>query len=269
MERRLVNPLDTAFNKRLAYGVLLLVDVLAAAVISEPPPLGFTLDKRATIFCLIHLFAVFWLIECITPWKESVESWVWRFRGRSNRLLDSLVGERSENGAVLVAFAALGLLSLSLFVVLPDVIREGISNLMAHEWTVVPAALTMVLMILTWGTFSQWFVFVAGRNGKTLTLAIIVGLVVPLHVTGVYYQSDAILAMTPSAHFADWLMGTPHLNLTPLFAVYGLMLILVWMSLRRGLAALTRSVDRKLERMGVVAWVLPVDLSSERGALAP
>ena len=248
MARRLVNPLNTAFSKKLAYVVLLLIDILTAFIVFGP--FSISLANRCVTFCLVHLIASLWLIDCITPWKESLQSWVWRLRGRPNRFRDSLVGERSQNTAVLFAFSALGTAVLCLLVIVPGGIADAFAEFRLSWGVIASAWLTMVLLILAMGVFEQWCVFNVGREGRAVYIFLTLLLILPLQIAGAYYDNKLVLSFTPSAQFAAWMSGS-RLPLAPLLVTYGLLLAMSWLSMRRGLRAFEISVDQKIAIMGV------------------
>jgi hypothetical protein len=261
MARRLVNSLNTAFGKKLAYVVLLLIDLLAASTVFGP--FSISLANRCVTFCLVHLIASLWLIDCITPWKESLQSWVWRLRGSSNRLVDLLIGERSANTAVLFAFAALGTAALFLLVVVPGGMSDGFAEFRL-SWTMIASAwLTMVLLILALGVFEQWCVFNAGREGRAVYIFLTLLLVLPIQIAGAYYDNKLMLAFTPSAHFAAWLSGSS-LVLAPLFVTYGLLLAMSWYSMRRRFLVFVNSVDQKIALMGGTVAAISSGMESRR-----
>src|SRR5207245_4042120 len=108
-----INPLNPPFAKATAYLTLLVFDYLAGAVLFEPAGFGLAIGPRAAAFWLGHLFVSLMLINNVTPWRESLQSWIWRLRGPSPRLLDLWLGARSENGLALLTFCLLGLVGLA------------------------------------------------------------------------------------------------------------------------------------------------------------
>jgi hypothetical protein len=264
MKRRLVNPANPPFSKPLAYGTLAAVDYLLAAMLfsaavaapSGPfrfPGTGF--GPRAAAFCVSHLLLALWLVTGVTPWRETLLSWVWRFRGRRPRLLDWWLGDRSENGLVLLTFALIGLAVYGLLVVLPDGVANGWGDVRDDLPIVILAPALTTVLLLSLGTTYQWMVFIAGRYGKTaFMLFLLLADLVP-HILGSYYEVPLVLALSPSAHAARWFgpaLGDP-LSPLPLLAVYGALLLWTWIGLRRRLDRLEQAVDRKLKEMGVVA----------------
>jgi hypothetical protein len=185
-----------------------------------------------------------------------------------NRFLDLLVGPRSENSGALPIFAALGLLSLFLFVLLPDVLREGYANAEASQGLIGLAMAATILLLVTVGVLNQWCVFIAGKPGKAACYTFLLFLNLPLHLLGLYYENNNLLAFTASGLFVDWLGGAQsrhpvlpkgmtvptlrtYSDCWPFFVTYGLLLIVSWLLFRRRLAFFTNLVDQKLEQMGV------------------
>jgi hypothetical protein len=252
MERRLVTPLNTSLTKANAYLILVVGDVLAASVFFDPPSRGGPpLERRCAGFWLVHLLISLLLCFSVTPWRESLQSWVWRLRDRTSSLRSAWLGERSANTLVLVTFGAIGLATFWLLVVLPARTAEG--------WTVVQNALPMLIassvlctvVLLALGTADQWFIAVAGRNGRAAFFTFAVVLIVPLHLLGYWYQVPLLMALTPSAHFASWFRSEPLPALAPAVLLYGVLFFLLWFSMRRRVAHYGHVVDQKLMEMGV------------------
>jgi hypothetical protein len=250
MVRRLLNPLNTALSKGLAYAVLILVDLAVAGVLCEPIPLGLTLVPRAAAFCLVHLTAAIFLTFAVTPGRESLRSWVWRFRGRSLALVDSWLGQRSENGLALITMCAVGMLAFALFVVLPAGLQEGWGAIQGSGRSMVEILLVTAVLVLSLGSLYQWFAYVAGPGGAGAYLTVVPMLVVPIHLIGHYYDNDWLLSLSPSAHFVNWFSGAAALAIAPVVAVYGLIFVVMRFVLRRRLRQLETAVDNKLKHMG-------------------
>jgi hypothetical protein len=252
MVRQLVNPLNPSLGRGLAYGLLILLDLLTAGVLADTGPLALPLATHATVFGLLHLLFSLGLILTVTPWRETLFSWVWRFRGQRSCLADLWLGDRSPNGLVVLTFCTIGILNL-VFVVLPVFRANGLGTV-GNIWPlVVWMTASMVMLTLTYGVFHQWMVFLAGRAGSSLTVTVILLTVVLPHVFGSYYDIGWLMALSPSFHFGTWLVN-PALpsDPIPMLAVHGLVLVLVWSSLRWRLRRLEEIVDKKLRWMGVV-----------------
>jgi hypothetical protein len=253
MERRLVNPLNTHFSKTTAYLVLLAIDIVAGGVFLQRTPLGLDLVERVGAFALVHLAVSVWLITMVTPWRESLESWVWRLRGRRRRFWDLWLGERSENILTLVTFALIGVACAVVGVILPFRWQEGFGAAQDQLPVIVSTLGIMTVLILSLGTLYQLLAAVLrGRTGlAVLFCTILLVLTVPAHIVGYYYHIDWLRALAPSAQFAAWFTKSAPPSPWPLLGLYGLMLIGSWLALRRWVTYLERNVDRKLHSMGV------------------
>jgi len=208
---------------------------------------------RVAAFALAHLGASFLLMTLMTPWRESLESWVWRLRGRLTPAWDLWLGERSQNGLALVTFSLLGVISLVTAVIVPFGWQEGFAVVRDKQELLVSVVTVMVVLTLSLGTLYEWLVAMAGRTGTGLFLTLLLLLVVPCHVVGYNYEIEWLLALTPSAHFASWFSSSRPPSALPLLALYGVILALSFLAVRRRVIRLERSVDRKLEHMGVIA----------------
>ena len=247
MTRRLVNPLETSFSKPFAYVVLLTTDLLAAAMLYDPTSIILAPTRLAAAFCLVHLLASGLLVFAITPSRESLWSWFWRFRGRLPKLVDLVRGERSENVAALFIFAALGIVSLVGFVIVPAAAR----NLQAYRNelpTIAAVAGATVLLLFSLGTLKQWLALIAGRGGFSFFVVLATMVALP-HALGEYYKLDWLQSLSPSPHFARWLSGSTPLPLLPLVAVYGPLFMAARMGVSRRLSAQIALVEEKLRRM--------------------
>jgi len=250
MSRRLLNPLNTSLGKPTAYLTLLLIDLLAAGALTEPTPLGLPIVQRCVAFSLVHLTVCYLLLGSVTPMRDTLLSWIWRYRGRSSRVWDLGVGDRSENGLALVTFCAIGILGLLLLVVWPAAGQEGVAAVQAVRTGIGSILLVTTLLVLSLGTLYQWCVFVAGRTGRAAFTTIVALMVVPYHLLGVYYHSQFLLSLTPSALFGAWMFESPSPSLLPLVIEYGALLVLSWFSLRRLMGRAQKAIDRKLEGIG-------------------
>jgi hypothetical protein len=254
MVRQLVNPLNPPFSKQLAYVTLTIVDVIVAGVLFDSGPWSIALGPRCAAFCLIHLLASGWMMAATTPWRETLHSWVWRYRGRRPLLADCWLGDRTENGLALLTFCAIGVASYVVLVVVPAPWQAGVGQWPQARLVAVPALGAMVVLTLAFGTILQWLVFLAGRGGSPLLVTVLALPIAAPHVAGYYYQLPWLEAFSPSAHFGRWLFDPDRpLNVLPLLLTYAGVLVLVRLSLRRRMHHLEKAVDRKLEQMGVGA----------------
>jgi hypothetical protein len=263
MVRQLLNPLNPSFSKGMAYGTLLVVDVLTAGVLFNAGTPVWDLRVRASAFCLVHLLVGYFLIVSTTPWRESFHSWVWRFRQWTPIWRDRWLGDRSPMGPALVTFCFIGLVSLVCFILMPEIAVHGttaLENPLSAGYPnpfmmVALVAATTVLLILALGSWVQWTMLLAGRGGMGTFSSILCVLVVAPHVAGAYYQNNWSLALSPSAQFGNWLSELPRmdganfLNPLPLMIVYGGILLFTAFSFRRRIRYYGQVVQRKLQRM--------------------
>ena len=82
MTRRLVSPVNVALAKPTAYAIMALIDVLIAGAIMDARAIPAPLEGRVAAFCLAHLVFSLFIALTITPGRDCLKSWLWRFRGR-------------------------------------------------------------------------------------------------------------------------------------------------------------------------------------------
>jgi hypothetical protein len=191
------------------------------------------------------------LISAVSPFKETLHDWVWRYRGRCSRLWDLWLGDRSANGLVLATFCVMGILGLCLGVLLPAGLEDNFTKVRQEAVPICGAVALTCMLILAFGTLHQRAVLLAGRNGSAVFFLFILILDGPMHLVGQYYGLDKVLAFSPSAHFLRWKDGNPPLSLLPVLGLYGLLFVLTAVSLYGRLHRLERIVDDKLRLMGV------------------
>jgi hypothetical protein len=254
MVRRLINPLNTPFAKRTAYASVLLADVLAVAVLYDRSDRDVGLT--CTRFCLIHLGGSLALLAAVTPRRETLVSWVWRYRGRRPRWLDLWLGARSENTLVLPTVCGIGVVMLGGGLLLPAGLSRGWPSLQPMVGTVVAATGLTCVLILASGALSQWleFTFSRGAGGYYVSL---LGFAVSLpHLLGDYFHLDWLLALSPSAYYAQLfdfpgLAQREPLPLWPVLSLYGLFTVVIWLHFQYRLGRLEKGVDHQLLEMGV------------------
>jgi hypothetical protein len=253
MERRLLNPLLPQFSKKMAYALLIVSDVVIAAALIVPPPLvrNWPLSARWGLFCICHLLACLWLMTTVTPFKDTLHDWVWRYRGRRSRLWDLWLGDRSANGLVLLTFCVVGVVGLFLGVLLPDGLDDHFAQVSQQAGQITVAVLLTCLMLLALGTVHQRAVLLAGRNGVAAFFLVFIILDMPVHTIGQYYGLNKVLAFSASAHFNCWIQEQPPLNPLPVLGVYGLLFAVTALSVYGRIHRLERIVDGKLRLMGV------------------
>jgi hypothetical protein len=257
MVRQLKNPQNTLLSKGVAYLILTVIDLVTSALIFDSGPFAITLRQRAAIFCLVHLLVSLALIMGMTPWRETIYSWVWRFRGRVPRLPDLWLGDRSENGLALLTFCAIGIINLGVFVLLPGVQADGVAELTNSMPIFVPAVAIMVVWTLAFGTLHQWLILIGGRQVIPFLFILVIFLSGGPALLGQYDRLGWLVPLSPGIHFVYWFGGRgpgvpPAFNAAPLIGIYGALLILAWLALRRRMALVDRWITHKLRQMGAL-----------------
>jgi hypothetical protein len=277
MVRRLHNPLNTAMSKPVAYATLLLIDALAVGILHQPLLEGFSPATYVAGIGLVHLLAALWLTVCVTPRREALLSWIWRFRGRRSWFADLWLGARTENAAALVTFCIIGGAAIASAAVLAVIAPAATGS--AFQTAALSLAVFGVtaLVILSVGTLYQWMVLVADRSGIVMCITVVATLMVAPMVAGEYYNHDLARAGSPISQFVQWFRvgtqppvadgaiafaGAQPLNVVPLLLAYGVLLIYAWASLRRRFARHTQVVHSRLERMNALP---PERLSAGNG----
>lgn len=250
-ERRLNNPLTPALSKRTSYVLLTVLDLSAALIFFF---VNISVSQCVVGFCAFHLLASLMMIHSVTPWRETLRSWAWRFRGRTSWARDSLLGDLSENAMALVTFCVIGLATLVPFVLVPalSLVDAGPT---ANEWLAMAEAVVLTLMlILSLGSLHQFFLLFMGKTGGWVAPFFFTFMTIAPHLFGQIPGYGWLLHASPSAHFAKWIMD-PAMSFSffPLLLLYGLPGLIGWRSLRAGMAALEKSVDQRLDQMGVTS----------------
>jgi hypothetical protein len=252
MARQLINPLNPPFSKRLSYLVLIGVDVLLGGVLYDSGPHTLTLVQRVASFCLLHLLTSLWLAVSITPWKDTLHSWVWRFRGRRSALPEAWLGDRSENTLALITFCLIGAINLLLLVLLPGSGQFGWQAIAQERMTFFEILGLSVVVLLTFGFLFQWIMSLGGRGNAALMGLLVVFPVALPHIFGSYYKYAWLEALSPSAHFFRWLGAPlPPLPIASLLLLYGLLWGLMQILFHRRQNRLIEMVQVKLQQMGV------------------
>ena len=111
LTRRMISPVNVALDKLTTYAILTVVDVIAAGALCDPRTRLYTLEMTLGAFCLLHVIASLWLTFAITPGRECLRSWVWRFRGGHRRLPRRSSGGRAigKSSSALLVFYGMGI----------------------------------------------------------------------------------------------------------------------------------------------------------------
>lgn len=282
MARRLMNPATPTLSKPIAYLLLFIIDFLAVGVIqaSDTPLHRFKLAQREVVFCAIHIITSFIVIGCVTPNRELLETWAWRWRGKKPWLLDEWLGERSLNTLALVTCCLIGALGIGALLLMAGDPQEPI--LAQNDWFVVldkslageevrdatqviPLVLALTsLIVLTFGSIYQWMVTVANKYGSSMFILLLFVAVALPAVAGAITEGQRAqrvqgpmniwLELSPVIHYIAWggaPLGMP--NLTWIALIYSACFVLTLLGTRRRLGRIVRRVEAKLETMGVRA----------------
>jgi hypothetical protein len=256
-------------SKPMAYALLAAVDLVSAALLfnlghvgTSDKDLGTLISMRAVIFCLVHLFASLALTFGMTAWRETLYSWVWRFRRRRPLLVDLCWGDRSENVLSLATFALMGLVNLGLFIVLPAAWAEWTGPTDANLFlsalpTWIAAAIMTAVLILAFGTIHQWLLLIAGRPGSPITFILAaMATFIPL-AGGFQKKTEWLMSFSPAMYYAHWLTldtrgPKPAFSFSVLVLLYLAVFMLFWYLLRGRMRKLQAWVDFKLRSMGAL-----------------
>ena len=189
MMRRLVNPSRTILSRRLAYLLLFVCDLIVGGVFYEGvPPNGLGLPAKTAAFWLVHIIFGLLLITMVTPSRDTLWTWLWRFRGQRTWVGDSSLGERSVNTLVLVIMAGLGLIDYFAMLVVParttftpDQVNQFVSE-------AAQIAVACSILFLAAGSLFQWLIIAFDRSGRGFFFTLLVLLILPVHLAGVYFQ---------------------------------------------------------------------------------
>lgn len=250
MARTLQSPLNPPVRRAFGYAIVLLLDILfagAAAFLPREPA------ACAVFYWSAHLLVSAYLIQGVTPWREVLRTWCWRFRGSAAPLRDAWLGDRSGNGLAVLTAAMLGLLAYML-VFLPLAFafdsRVELASNATGLWAI---PLLSLMILLAYGYLFQWNSLIFGRSGNFVILLFVAGLVAPYYI-GIIEEITWFSQLSPFAHYVHW-MDNPSHGLLDLFPVVLIGLALVAFLARTSFAArmryMNRVVDRKLGKMGV------------------
>lgn len=259
-ERRLTHGPLPPLDKAAAYFVLLVVDVVATGVLFEFNPVaGPSPRQRVGLFALVQVLMTLVLLPAITPGAPALESWVWRYRGRTSRVRDLWLRDRSPNGLSVLTFAVVGLVALFGLLLLPMALHEGPAAALSAWPTVAGAAVVLTAFTFGAGNLIQWIALRvrSGGSGFGVLMAIFLALVPVLAVVypvlvGMRPNPNWYAAPSPAYHVVMWLGGDPTTagevaSVALLYLVVGLWSLA---DLHRRLRLFTAKVDGTLKDMG-------------------
>jgi len=245
--RRLISPLNTALSKPLAYCALLAMDVLAASMLASQPALS--VERVVAGFCLAHLVASVLLTMAVSPGRETIKTWIWRFRGRLPLWKDFLWGPRSENLGPLLVFCLIGLLTAVALALSVDGTTFQVSD-PTIVWAGVAKMISVTsVVLLGYGMLYQWL-FSINNAGSVMFVGMIAMFSLVPHLIGYKLNNPWILSFSPSAQFGNWLYGaTEMLPVTPILGLYGLIFLVMQRLNARRMTLGIAAVEKKLALM--------------------
>jgi hypothetical protein len=262
MARTLESPFNPPVSKAVAYGMLLAVDLGAAVAIALFPPLA--TGAKIVAFWGVHLAASAYVISAVTPWREVLRTWSWRFRGRVPAWRDAWLGNRSENWPAVLVDVLTGALVYGLVFLPVLYVVEGEKSLHANFEAIWGAPLLSSMLILTYGALFQWNSLIFGRSGNAMIVLFIACLIGPYYL-GLIEEVGWIAQLSPFAHYTRWFGEKPEalnamfraqagdFDMLPILLVtLGLVAVLARSSFRARMRYMARVVDRKLEKMGAI-----------------
>ncbi|MBI3466243.1 MAG: hypothetical protein HY000_24780 [Planctomycetes bacterium] len=252
MTRRFTQPLLTSLSKLQSYAVLIVLDLLWAGLEYESVFLARGLTDAGMRYAMGHTVLALGVLSRATPGRETVQSWVWRFRGRRSLLADLWLGERSPNVLALITYSLIGPLVFGLAVAVPAGISKPAVIQQALLEPLGIAGTVSVLVILCYGVCCQAVNAAVGKGaGAIFFVSLLIGLLAPFAV-GEGFGEPVITSLSPLAtfirlHEAD----SPPYHPAPFVAVH-LAGIAFWGWGLYGMTQRTiRQVERKLDAMGV------------------
>lgn len=259
MIRTLESPFNPPVSKATAYVLLLMFDAVAGATIalflpaSVGPRLAVSgVGPKLVAFWSCHLMASAYVISGVTPWREALRTWVWRYRGRVPFWRDAWFGNRSPNRYAVFVDVALGLLTYAA-VFLPILyVIEGEKAMRGNVEALWGAPLLATVLILAYGAVFQWNSLIFGRSGNGIIVLFVACLVAPYYI-GLIEDVGWLTYVSPIPHFTQWFAERPgevEMLLIPLAPLGGLQ-FLAESSFAARMRYLGRVVDRKLQTMGV------------------
>lgn len=258
MTRRLTQPLVAPLSKQQSYAVLVIFDVVWAALQYNALNLGEGLTAPAVRFAIGHSVLALLLTGRATPGRESFQSWVWRLRGRRNLAVDLLIGERTLNVLALLIYCLIGAVVFLAAVAAPACWQRPDLVAVTRWPELTMAAAVSVLAILCYGLLYQVLTVAMGRGaGLTWFVLAVIGMVGPWAL-GTGLQLPWLSSLSPAATFVclqDESMS-PYPP-APLLIAYGLGIAFWAWGLYGIVRRLTRQVDRRLESLGIHAAAVP------------
>lgn len=271
MSRRLIRLENTPLGKRLGYVFLVVADLLAVGVMASMsvggPALGaagMTLEQQLSLFLIVHTILTIVFLVAVTPRKELIWAWVWRYRGRQPALADAALGDSSPSLVPLLVSLACGAAGAGALLLLGSAAGQGVDPDFLREMSA-----TFIPTILFFGVLYQAYLLTAGKYGGSMFLLTAFVLVaVPTMVGGTLCSTQqveymipgkALLHASPLTPLLKWARGAaPGSNdfvsgVTPYWmaAAYLVLAMTILVLQRKRLGAMIVKVGATKQAMGV------------------
>lgn len=264
MSRRLENAERPLLSKPLAYGLLIVIDFIAAGFVMHERVATARSTDAVWIFAAIHLIAVLMLILFTTPRAEMLKREIWRKRGCRYSPLEIATSDRTPISLSLLIFCLIAGLVAIVGMMLPSMTsRFGLPI----SWPEVGQVLFIVslLTLSVGGLLQTCAAYSSNNNGIALGLfATLILAVVPL-LTAITarvnqlpgnesFLFDILFSISPIAFWIEKFQEVPpRINfILPVLVMFYSVVGLVCVLLRRRWMESSRVIVRdKLIAMGV------------------
>lgn len=271
MARRMASNSCLGLSRPTAFGLLAATDLVTAGILFEDVSDAYV-DQAIATFALAHLIASILLILLITPTRDALISWLWRFRGKRPLVIDQLFGDRSPNSVAVAFLLVIGILGLAAFLLIPALATDRIRRLPDPATVMIPATVLVAVITVCFGAIQQMVACLTAR-GATMagvgTVAVLVVVNLGALFAGILAESKLIVSLCVPLHFVDWMTPNVHrrtdfdpttdLSLWPSVVAYAFLAAACFAWRRRWLASTAEEVNSKLERMGVRRVSAPID----------
>jgi hypothetical protein len=254
MVRRLTQPLMTPLSKMQSYCVLLILDLIWAALQFNALNLGEGLTAPAVRFAAGHTVFALLLAGKITPNRETFRSWAWRLRGKRKWIEDHLLGERTINPLALLVFCAMAPITFCVTIALPVFLwHQNILGL--TNWPALAiAAITGLLVIAAYGLFYQVAAITIGRGAGFSVFVAATLITIGPWLLGSLYGLDWLAGLSPIAMFIN--LQDPNMApypMLPLVLLHTLAAAFWAWALTRLMSRTVEQVEQRLKSMSLVS----------------
>jgi hypothetical protein len=203
MVRRLTQPLITPLSKPQSYAILIALDCLWAAFQYNALNLGEGLTAPAVRFAAGHTVLAVLIAARTTPGRETFRSWAWRLRGRRHWVADHLIGERTLNPLAIMVYCIVAPIVFCVMIAIPVAVLTPNLIGLTNWQLLINAAVTSVLVIVTYGLFNQLAAILVVRGAGMTVLVLATFLMASPWVVGTLYNQIWLSSMSPIAMFIN------------------------------------------------------------------